>query len=322
MWDASGNMDVFQNKTDAAVPRLTEFTVPSNQPANCIAFTREWLTALRPIHLLIGCCAAFVLMLAMSGIDGLFGVNLNQVRPQLETGSVDFKTVSWIVCQLLMAHVILSLFGSLVCRDIAVRRSRSQGQSLLESVEFSKSRVTQFLMAPMIPGIACLLLAGCHWASRILAWVPIMGDTLHTLLATILSFFIAVLMLLTVVSWPLMLAAQCVEQSDCFDGLSRSFNLVLTEPVRFIVLLSTYLVVGAGPLIALNLLISTLAGPVATVFLAGLGIAGFFAWTTVAFLHLRLQIDAIESDEIYFSEPTVWAPVPLSGKVAHPIPER
>ncbi|MFK7820812.1 MAG: hypothetical protein AB8G99_18985 [Planctomycetaceae bacterium] len=265
------------------------------------------------MHFILGCAAAIALSFTTSEVVAAFGQR---------DASFSWNKIWLLTAQLVMVHVILSIVGLLICRDVAVRLSRGNGIGFKEARTFFTARITHVLLAPLIPVAACLVLAACHWASGGLTWLPAVGNTIHVAMSSVILLLMAVLSVITVVAWPLMLAVQSVEQCDCFDGLSRGFNFLLTKPMRFTGLMLSFALAGLMPLAIADAVLGHAFYSSLRVLFGGIGICMFFVWTMTAFLHLRREIDAIETDEVHFDQEKAWEPVPLSGKMAHPVAER
>jgi hypothetical protein len=149
---------------------------------------------------------------------------------------------------LLWALLMWAVFGGAITRIHAVRFARNESVSPLTAARFSSRNWQSYVYGPLLPmlGVGGLTLFGVlvgqvsGWfgdargsALLYLGWLPLLA-----------SFMMTALLLLTVLAWPLMVAAISVEGSDGFDGLSRAFGYVMNRPWYFLFLLCLALGIG------------------------------------------------------------------------------
>ena len=243
---------------------------------------------------------------------------------------------SW--TRLLWALLVWGTLGGAIARMHAVRFARDEsvpiGTAIVSSVRLWQSH----LYGPLLPllGVGALSL-GIHavgwlertvgsntgWVVALLGWIPLT-----------LGFLMAALLILTSISWPLMIAAISTEGSDGFDGLSRAFGYVMN---RLWYLL--WLVVLAGGVgwvtmfgvwwffdIATWMTGSILQLPDPGTILWGevqaalrVAVLASFFWsaTTVIYFLLRQSDDGTPLDQVYISGPPPKPePLPLVGVAA------
>ena len=251
-------------------------------------------------------------------------------------------TMSW--TRLLWALLVWGTLGGALVRMNAVRFARDESVPIAAALVSSFRNWQSYLYCPLLPllGVGFLLLANFifGWFERsigyvgvvlILEWIPLIA-----------SFVITAVLILTAISWPLMVAAISTEGSDGFDGLSRAIGYVMNRPWYFLWLIVLACGVGLVTMffvwwsfdIAAWLTISILQRPdTGTVFwnegqsALRLAVLASYFWsaTTVIYFLLRQSDDGTPLDEVYIPGPPPKAePLPLVGVAAsqQPVIER
>jgi hypothetical protein len=129
-----------------------------------------------------------------------------------------------------------AFFGGAITRMAAVQLTRKEKISLGEALNFTKSRFTSFLTAPLIPLVGVVLFLVLLILFGFVHLIPLVGDIIDGLgwgLVFLAGLVMAVI-LVGLVGWPMMYATISTEGSDSFDALSRSYSYVLTNPWHYI----------------------------------------------------------------------------------------
>lgn len=165
---------------------------------------------------------------------------LTPVRTLVEPARVIFQTEeSWSSLatawtQLLWALVVWSLVGGALCRMNALQFATRKRISVLTALKFSRRQLLGYLVAPILPLSAVLILQGFNWLFGCLASLaPSVGDVVLGIgwcFVLFSGFLMAMLALGITAGWPLMIATISTEDSDGFDGLSRTFGYLFDRP--------------------------------------------------------------------------------------------
>jgi hypothetical protein len=165
---------------------------------------------------------------------------LTPIRTVIEPGHVLFRAdQSWSALafawtQILWALIVWSFIGGALCRMNAMQFAGRNRIEVLAAVKFSRRQVLGYLIAPLLPLTAVLILQGFNCLLGCLAsLVPPFGDVVLGLgwfVVLFTGFLMAMLVLGLATGWPLMIAAISTEDSDGFDGLSRAFGYLVDRP--------------------------------------------------------------------------------------------
>ena len=156
------------------------------------------------------------------------------------------RAVVWMITQhslyaalfLLGSILIWALFGGAMCRIAAVQFARDETIGVAEAIRFTKkSLFGGYFLAPILPLLVCLLIGLVMLLGGLFLWIPWLGDVVGGLLffLALLGGFLIALLLIGLVGggcmfWPTI----AVEESDCFDAVSRSFSYLYGRPLRAI----------------------------------------------------------------------------------------
>lgn len=185
--------------------------------------------------------------------------------------------------QLLWAVCVWSLIGGAITRMAALQFARHERVGIRAALRFSARQFLSYLIAPALAlsGLGCVagFLAGLGWIGSL---VPSVADTVLGAmwgLFLLLGFLMAMLAVGLSLGWPLMIAAISTEDSDGFDGLSRSFGFLYDRPWHAGALVVSMAVVGSAGLCVLRVIFALTAS------LAGWSVtAGFADLTTPTFV--------------------------------------
>lgn len=189
--------------------------------------------------------------------------------------------------QLLWAVCVWSLIGGAITRMAALQFARHERVGIRAALRFSARQFLAYLIAP---GLA---LSGIGLMAGFIAVLGGIGSLAPAQLGVVLSllwglflllgFLMAMMALGLSLGWPLMIAAISTEDSDGFDGLSRSFGFLYDRPWRAGVLVVAMGVVGSAGLCLLRVIFALTAS------IAGWSVAaGFEDLTTPTFLEYLL----------------------------------
>lgn len=151
------------------------------------------------------------------------------------------------------ALVVWSLFGTAICRAVAVMIAKDRTESFREAVQFAWPRWPLALGAPATPfagimaiGIALIVVA---WLGRF-PWLGTIALSLASPLLFLAGLAMEFLALVIILGWPLMVAAMGVEDCDGFGTLSRSYSFLAARPLMAAVNVAISAIVG-GVLVAI-----------------------------------------------------------------------
>lgn len=165
---------------------------------------------------------------------------LTPVRTLIEPARVVFQAnqswsnLAFAWTQLLWALIVWSFVGGALCRMNALQFATRKRLGVAAALKFSRRQLIGYLVAPMMPLAAVLILQGFNWLLGCLAGLaPSAGSIalgLGWVVVLFSGFIMAMLTLAIVFGWPLMIAAISTEDSDGFDGLSRAFGYLFDRP--------------------------------------------------------------------------------------------
>ena len=240
---------------------------------------------------------------------------------------------------LLWSLLVWAIFGGAITRIAAVRFARDESVPLFTALKFSSRNWQCYLYGPLLPmlGVGVFAALGSSIGALNNWWNVGTGGVMYYLgfIPVLCGLAMAFLLLLTALSWPLMIAAISTEGSDGFDGLSRAFGYVMNRPWYFAFLLCVSYLVGTATLVGAKLFAAfalTLAEwstgiPRGSDFeiwrsnanLAVLAVMVCYFWsaTTVIYFLLRQSEDGTPLDQVYIpGPPPKPEPLPVVGVAA------
>ncbi len=174
--------------------------------------------------------------------------------------------VTFSVTQLFWALSIWAIFGGAICRMTALRFARDERMSMKRALQFSGRRFLSYFSAPLLPlsGVACmwLVLFVGGWIGNIPAVGGIVVGVLYGI-ALLVALGIGLIMFGVACGWSLTQATISVEDSDAFDGFSRSFSYVFSKPWHFLWYVVVALLFG-GVAIEIVAFVATVIGDIAS----------------------------------------------------------
>jgi hypothetical protein len=145
------------------------------------------------------------------------------------------SAVAW--TRLLWLLLVWGLFGGAITRIAAVQFARDQNIGLVPALKFAVSRYLSFVSAPLVAvgflGMMWLMCVAAGYFGRI----PAVGDVVLGLLwivPLLIGLLMTIILIGGVPGWPLMYATISTEDSDAFDGFSRSCSYVYSRPWHYL----------------------------------------------------------------------------------------
>ncbi|VAX37866.1 hypothetical protein MNBD_PLANCTO02-2608 [hydrothermal vent metagenome] len=185
----------------------------------------------------------------LTGSRSPFNPLLTVIKPvsRLFQKRATITDVTFSVTQIFWALTIWAIFGGAICRMTALRFARDERISMKRALQFSSRRFLSYFSAPLLPlsGVVCmwLLLFIAGWIGNIPAVGSVVVGVFYGL-AFLIALGIGLILLGVTCGWSLMQATISVEDSDAFDGFSRSFSYVFSKPWHFIWYLLVALLFG------------------------------------------------------------------------------
>lgn len=172
--------------------------------------------------------------------DGAAFALLTPIRTLVEPARVIFQAnqswanLAFAWTQLLWALLVWSLVGGALCRMNALQFASRKRIGVGAALRFSRRQLLNYLVAPFLPLSAVLILQSVNWLlGCMVAFAPSVGSValgIGWVVVLFTGFLMAMLVLGISIGWPLMIAAISAEDSDGFDGLSRTFGYLVDRP--------------------------------------------------------------------------------------------
>lgn len=176
---------------------------------------------------------------------------------------------------LLWTVLIWAFFAGACQRIAAMRLAREEGLPIMAALRFGYDKMLSNLtVIGVVAGLAGALYLLCNAtvAGNLLNWVPWLGEGAVALLFFVVlasSFLITFLLALGLLGFNLSSAAIATESSDTFDGLTRSWNFILSRPWAFLL--------GNAMIVSYIAVFLVFAGLFLKISVASLGVGGYGA---------------------------------------------
>lgn len=156
-----------------------------------------------------------------------------------------WRDIGFLIITGLLLCAIWSFIGGSIIRSSAVEFARDERIALEESTNFAKKKFSSFFWAPVVPCLAIAFFLLCIYIGGIVGRIPYLGPLLVGIfffLAVLAGIVIVLIGIGTAVGGMLMWPTICVEGTDAFDAISRSFSYIYGRPWKLI----WYSLVGLG----------------------------------------------------------------------------
>ncbi len=202
---------------------------------------------------------------SLTGSRSPFNPLLTVIKPisRLFQKRPTITDITFSVTQVFWALTIWAIFGGAICRMTALRFARDERMSMKRALQFSSRRFLSYFSAPLLPlsGVVCmwLLLFIAGSIGNISAIGSVVVGIFYGL-ALLIALGIGLILLGVACGWSLMQATISVEDSDAFDGFSRSFSYVFSKPWHFIWYLLVALLFGGIAVEVVSVVANTVSG--------------------------------------------------------------
>ncbi len=163
---------------------------------------------------------------------------------------IHFGHKSYLVVRLLWALVVWGVVAGAITRMTALEFARDERLGLGQAVRYAAGRIVSYVMAPGI-AVVCLALVGVLcFVGGLVGRIPIGGELFAGILwflPLLAGFVMALVLVGASLGWPLMYATISTQDSDAFDGFSRSYTFVFGRPWYYgLLLVVTVLLASIG----------------------------------------------------------------------------
>ena len=134
---------------------------------------------------------------------------------------------------LVWSILVLGWFGGMISRMAAVEFAKREEVSVRQAMSFATRRLPSILGAPLITLVGMAFFAIPIGLAGLVMELPGVGDlpvAVLWFLVIAAGFFLSLILIAVLASWPLMTAAVSADGGDAFDGLSRSFSYLFNRP--------------------------------------------------------------------------------------------
>ncbi|TWT43890.1 hypothetical protein RAS1_02900 [Phycisphaerae bacterium RAS1] len=133
------------------------------------------------------------------------------------------------LCYGFLHLAVFALLGGAICRHAAIQLTRDENPGWSAAVRFARQKYMNFLLAPL-SAIGLILIGGCviSVVSLIgaLPWLGELAAGVSFGLTLVGGVVLALLLIATVLGFPLFAPTIATEGSDMLDAVSRAFNYV------------------------------------------------------------------------------------------------
>lgn len=139
----------------------------------------------------------------------------------------------YLLAVILSTLLVWSFFGGAITRMAAMELARHESVQMTEAVKFSRSRVKDLIVAPLVP---LLLVAGMMVMSTVFGlfyMIPVLGDILLGGLAwcfPLLAGLAMTFLLVGLISWPIMVAIVGTDSEDYVQATARGISYLYQRP--------------------------------------------------------------------------------------------
>lgn len=139
----------------------------------------------------------------------------------------------YLVVRLLWALAVWAIVAGAITRMVALEFARDERLGTAAAIKYAVSRFFSFLFAPVIAVICLAVIVLFCWLGGLIGFIPGIGPIFAGVLwflPLIAGFIMALILVGAALGWPLMYATISTQDSDAFDGFSRSYTFVYGRP--------------------------------------------------------------------------------------------
>lgn len=142
---------------------------------------------------------------------------------------------------IIWAMLLWSFFSAMLCRIAAMKLAREEGLTLSDALGFGARKFLQNIASLLFVGAIMGMFYG-FFNATVAGWIgriPYFGQGLlgvFFIFVLASSFVITFVFAMTLLGFNLSSAAVATESSDAFDGVSRSWNYILSKPWAFVLM--------------------------------------------------------------------------------------
>ncbi len=152
---------------------------------------------------------------------------------QLMTTGNTLTSAAYHWTHLLWALVVWGFFGGAISRMSAINFATDRGVGVKTATRYARRRFLSFFSAPLLPIAGILVLWIVLLVGGLIGRIPSAGPFfvgIFWVVALIVGLVVALIAVGLFAGWPLMSPTIATEDSDAFDGFSRSFSYVFSRP--------------------------------------------------------------------------------------------
>lgn len=233
------------------------------------------------------------------------------------------------VAKFAVSLLVWSLAGLFLCRRSACDFAGHNESTLQNTINYSWKRWSVTAVAPLIPILTAVMVEMFVVAFGVLGRLPLLGGfgmMITSPFLLLLGLAMSFLLLVSILTWPLMMASVAVDDCDSFGGLSRAYSsltgrplqllgyaiitlflgnllMLLTEMFREIAMWSVMSGIAIGGADhAVDSLKPSLKG-LFDYLMTGIGVSYFWTSASVIYLLIRLENDGMPPERIAADTP-------------------
>lgn len=186
--------------------------------------------------------SAFVSRTFMRTIRGVLDLRPAEVRAGVFTLFVRTPVALWLrdkpfaIVYGIFFLIVVSIGGGAIARMAAAEMATGERLRIRDAIDFALESSIRLIITPLLPllimAVLCVVLAGAG-AVAFLPWLDVAGGVLYVL-ALLVGFVIAVLLIGYAAGFSLLLPAIAVENCDAADAQHRAYAYVLSRPFHLL----------------------------------------------------------------------------------------
>lgn len=198
------------------------------------------------------------------------------------------RGAAWLLCFhfwyaiffLILFIAIWGYCGGAICRSVALRIALDERIGLGEAFAYARSRFVHFAMAPILPVAFVLACAAFLWIGGWIGAIPFVGELIVGvlfILALLVGFAVAVLMIGGGVGFPLLAPAIAADNIDAMEAFGVIYRYLFERPWRTLFYALVAGCYGAVCLALVKLLVTVALWAVGTFMGASMNHGGAYA---------------------------------------------